>query len=164
MILNREILQSPYFSFYSERKSSDFFNSVNFYEYSFQNPSSFLTPGAYGFDQNTRPQFFEKIKKDFLSKNVSPEWILQFKYVIEVFIENSFPVRFDCSVFFSNQVFKIALRSVSRLEKKHFHPEFLLDFGVSVIQASNDIVLLVPVFERAEQVASAFRFLKVTHE
>ena len=161
LALNREVLQSPYFSFYSERKTSDFSRSVHYYQNTFLHPKNFFTSNALSFDKDTRPQFLEKLQKELLSKNVSAEWILKFKVMLNDLFETIFPARFECSVFFSGGVFKVAFRSSTMIEKENFRPEGLLNFGVSAMIASNDLVLFVPIYQEVSQTIDVFRFLKV---
>lgn len=161
LALNREILQSPYYSFYSERKTSDFTRSVNYYQNTFLHPSKYFTTGVLSFDKDTRAQFLDKIQKELISQNASAEWTLKFKTILNDLFETVLPARFDCSLFFSGAVFKIAFRSGKEIDREHFHPEVLLNFGVSTMISARDLVLFVPIFREVSQTVDVFRFMKV---
>jgi NADH-quinone oxidoreductase subunit C len=64
LALNREVMQSPYFSFYSERKPYDFNTSVRHYEIAYADVSEFFISQALSFDQASKAQFIEWLKKD----------------------------------------------------------------------------------------------------
>lgn len=164
LALNREIKQSPYFSFYSERKTSDFSNSANFYENSFYLASEFLLTQQLSFDQASRSSCFEKIKKEFLLKDVSSEWMMRLKKTFEDMLEQVFPARFNFNIDFLDNTFRVVLNSANIIVREDFRVEDFLEFGVSAIVSSKNIVLLAPVFQDVLAAAGAFKFYKVEHE
>ncbi len=158
---HREILQSPYFSFYSERKNFDFSYSANFYQQSFYSASEYFSKTPLSFDQGSKEVCFEKLKKEMLSKNASPEWILKFKNVWSEMIEVVFPARFEFSFLFSDSTLKIVVSSEKSINKSNYNPDGLLDFGVSIIQSRQALVLIIPVLTDVSKVTEVFRFYKV---
>lgn len=161
LALNREIRQSPYFSFYSERKSFDFHHSAEYYQNSFYRISEFSPKHSFGFDKNSRAQCFEKFKKEILSKGGSAEWLLKFKNIFEEMIEEIFPVRFDFSLEYSGGSFRLIFSSGSSFSRESFDAGSFLNFGVSAMLGPTKLVLFVPIFANAAEAVSAFRFYKV---
>ncbi len=161
MALNREVLQSPYFSFYSERKPFDFTSSAKFYRQAFGHTAEFFSSEPLSFDPQSRDQCFERLKKELLSKGASAEWILKFKTVFEEMLELLFPARFECFIQFSNSTFKIAFTSSSLLSKEQFKIEKFLEYGVSAMISSKNLILFLPVFQEVSAVQAAFKFYKV---
>ena len=164
LALNREVRQSPYFSFYSGRKTFDFSNSANFYQPAFGRASDLIDETRLGFDLRTRNQCYEKIKKEFLSQEMSVEWLLKFKTIFEELLERFFPARFDCSIEFVNHTFQVVLSSASTLDQEQFRVEDFLELGVSVTLSKNVLAFFIPVFPDLSAAVFAFSFYKVEHE
>jgi len=160
LALNREVLQSPYFSFYSNRRTFEFSASAEFYENSFLPAARFFVGNPISFDHGSRPLFLEKIQKELLSQNISPEWLLKFKVALNSVVEQVFPARLDCTLLFSGSVLKLTLRSASVLDREKFQPVGLLDLGVSATISNHDLVLFIPPFQKLSQAMDVFRFLK----
>jgi len=161
LALNREILQSPYFSFYSERKPYDYRKSSELYEQSYALISEIKTGAKLSFDHQGIENSFEVLKKEFLQKGASVEWALRFKKVYTEVIETLFPARFDIGYSFSDGIMRFVFTAPARLDRERFRIEKLLEFGVSASIGSNDMVLFVPVFMKAEHARESFRFYKI---
>ena len=159
--VHREVLQSPYFSFYSERKAFDFAASAQFYQNSFYSSSDFTMSNALSFDQTSRAHSFEKLKKEFLLHQFSAEWILKFKNIFDEVLEQVFPARFELFVDCSDRGFKIVIHSNTPLNHEQFRIEKVLEFGVSASISRNKLVLFAPVFKTVSSAHEAFRFYKV---
>ena len=161
LALNREVMQSPYFSFYSERVSSGFAFAAKHYQLSFYRASEYLSKPALSFDLATRIQAFENIKKGFLTKEMSSEWIIKFKRIWEEMVDQAFPARFELSVSSLNDVFVLTIHSSNFLDKEKVHSDKFLEFGVSQLVSEKGLILFVPVFKEYSKVLDAFKFLKV---
>lgn len=161
LALNREVRQSPYFSFYSERKNFDFHRSAEFYQNSFYSTSELVSQKSFGFDQSTRTQCFEKLKTSLLSKEVSPEWIMKFKKCFDEMIETLFPVRFDFSIEQSRGHFRIIFTLPQMIDSNLFAVENFLTFGVSSMVSAEKLILFIPIFKEASEAVAEFKFYKV---
>lgn len=161
LALNREVMQSPYFSFYSERKPYDFNTSVRHYEIAYADVSEFFISQALSFDQASKAQFIEWLKKEFLSKGVSIEWSLRFLKELDDVLDALFPARFECSISFEDGNLRVAFASRGGVDREKFRADLILDYGVSVMISSKGMVLIVPVFQNAEEAKKTFRFYKV---
>jgi hypothetical protein len=161
MLLNREVKQSPYFSFYSERRTFGFNVSAAMYQNSFYFITEHLSKHTLAFDQGTRVQYFEKVKNALLSSSVSAEWMLKFKHCLDDMIEKLFVSRFDFSIHNSGDLFKIIFTSTSKFDSELFEVEKFLNFGVSSMISDKSVVLFVPVFREMNDSISAFKFFKV---
>jgi hypothetical protein len=158
---NREILQSPYFSFYSERKPYDFKISAQYYEKAFASSQEYCKGQAMAFDQNSIQQCMEWMKKEYRSKGGSIEWILKLSVATSTVLQAVFPARFDVFQSFENGVIRLAFRSALPIHHENTGVERILENGVSVILSRNEMVLFLPVFQQVTDAAQAFRFYKV---
>jgi len=161
LALNREVMQSPYFSFFSERKPYDFKKSASYYEISYAAVSDFFINQPLSFDQGSKEQCFEGLKKEFLSKGVSVEWSLRFLKELDEVLEPVFPARFECSSSFKDGVIRVTFSTRGGIERDLFRADLLLDYGISAMISSKGLVLIIPVFQNVEDSKKAFRFYKV---
>ena len=161
LLLNREVLQSPYFSFYSERITSGFNVAAKNYQFSFFRASEYLVKSTLSFDLATRNQAFENVKKGFLSKEMSPEWLVKFKRIWDEMLGHLFPARFELSLSILHENFVLVIHSSGLLNKENLQIEKFLEFGVSVLMSEKGLVFFIPVFKEYSQVLDAFKFLKV---
>ncbi len=161
LFANREIMQSPYFSTFSERKPYDFRTSAEFYARSFAGLSEFDARSKMGFDSGSRIQAIEWMKKEMLSKGSSIEWALKFLKVLDEVLDISFPARFDGSIHFQDGALIVALNAKSAFDRERFRADRILETGVSVMVSSQAVVLMIPVFLQHTDAAKAFRFYKV---
>ncbi len=161
LVSNRELMQSPYFSTVSERKPYDYQGSARFYEWSYAPIGEFLRSSKMAFDQGTRDQCLEWLKKEILPKGCSIEWTLQFLKVLDEVIESSMPARFDVSTGFSDGVITLSFTAREPADRDTFRADRILQTGVSVIHSERGTVLLFPVFPQPSDAQKAFRFYKV---
>jgi hypothetical protein len=158
---NREVMQSPYFSTYSERKPYDFRASADFYARSFARIEEFGSILKMGFDAGSRDQAIEWMKKEMLSKGASIEWTLKFLKALDEVLEVSFPSRFDGSITFQDGALIISLSTKSHLDRESFRADRILETGVSVMVSAQSVILFIPVFLQPADAMKAFRFYKV---
>ncbi len=159
--LNREILQSPYFSFYSERKPFDFSGSAKVYENSFIPISEIHTGEKQAFDSKKIEESYQFIKSLLLAKDVSAEWVLRLRKTYLEIIESLFPARFDLGYSFMDGMMRFVFESPFKIDREKFKPEKFLEMGISSSIGSNAVVLFVPIFLKLEQARETFRFYKI---
>jgi hypothetical protein len=161
LALNRELLQSPYFSFYLERRPFGFREAVGFYENSFIPLSEIQADSFFSSTKDAISQSFEPVKKYLLSKGLSAEWTMRFASVYLEAMENLFPSRFDLGFSFENGVVRMVLTAPGNLERDRLKAESLLSMGVSLSLSQRKLVIFIPCFSKAEQAKEAFRFIKL---
>lgn len=161
LALNREVLQSPYFSFYSERKPYDFSGSARVYENSFLSILEISTGEKKSFDQSTKDQSYDLIKSLLLEKGVSAEWVLRLKKTYLEVIADLFPARFDLGFSFMDGMMRFVFKSQGKIDREKFKVEKLLEVGISSSIGSDTLVMFVPIFLKLEQAREIFRFYKI---